>query len=150
MSMTIKQHVKHWVNSSDENMKDMRASIKSKRRSLAMFAGHQSLEKIFKAILAAYDVQIIYTHNLVKLAQSCGYALNAGQQTELATISGFYIAAKYSSVKSQFQKQCTIQFVNSWSVIIRKWQNTVKQHAEQLYKTLPDKTPASNPENIFI
>jgi len=150
MSMTIKQHVKHWINSSDDSLKDMRASIKSRRRSLAMFAGHQSLEKIFKAILAANDVQIVYTHDLVKLAQSCGYIINAGQQTELATISGFYIATKYSSVKSQFQKQCTNQFVDTWSAIIRKWQKIIKQHVEQLYGTLPDKKPANNPENTFI
>lgn len=150
MSMTIKQHVKHWVSSSDESLKDMQSSIKSGRRSLAMFAGHQSLEKIFKAISAANDTQIVYTHNLVKLAQNCGYNINTGQQTELATITGFYIATKYSSVKSQFQKQCTTQFVNTWSAIIRKWQKTIKQHVEQLYDTLPDRTPAKNPENTFL
>jgi len=50
--MTIKQHIDHWVNASGESIKDMDASLRSKRRMLALFSGHQAIEKILKALFA--------------------------------------------------------------------------------------------------
>ena len=67
MSMTLKQHVDHWVNSSEENMKDMSAALRSKRRANALYSGHQALEKILKAVLAAQNKEIAHVHKLLKL-----------------------------------------------------------------------------------
>jgi len=75
MSMTIKQHVDHWINSSDENTKDMAAALKSKRRVNALYSGHQALEKILKAVLAAQNKEIAYIHKIEGLADLCGFKL---------------------------------------------------------------------------
>ena len=63
MSLTLKQHVDHWVSSSAESLLDMEAAINSKRRMNALYCGHLSVEKMFKALLAARDTQIIGTYS---------------------------------------------------------------------------------------
>ena len=148
--MTIKQHIDHWVNSSGESLKDMEASIKSKRRSLALFSGHQSIEKILKALLAAQNQQILHTHKLTALAFQCGLKLDHLQQAELTEITGFYIAAKYSSVKSQFHLQCTPQYVDTWAKIVRNWRKHLKKQVLQIRAQVINGTPATYPESTFL
>jgi len=83
MSMTIKQHVDHWINSSDENMKDMSAAIKSKRRENALYSGHQALEKILKAVLAAQNKEIAHIHRIERLTDLCGIIITDVERVEL-------------------------------------------------------------------
>ena len=149
MSMTIKQHVDHWVNSSDENMKDMTAALKSKRRANALYSGHQALEKILKVILAAQNKEIIHIHKIERLADLCGVVITDSERIELTRVIGFYINTKYSSVKSLFRQSCTPQFTAEQAAIIRKWRKLFKQHVLQLRATLPDRTPSAHPENTF-
>jgi HEPN domain-containing protein len=149
MSMTIKQHVDHWISSSNENMKDMTASIRSKRRANALYSGHQALEKILKGILAAQNEQIIYIHKIERLAELCGFALTDSNRLELARITGFYITTKYSSAKSKFRESCTPQFTAEQVAIIRKWYRLFKKHALNIRASLPNNTPALYPENTF-
>ena len=70
--MTRKQHVDYWLHGASENMKDMRAAIKSNRRSLAMFCGHLAVEKMLKGLCAVRGVNIQREHKLIKLAKECG------------------------------------------------------------------------------
>ena len=92
--MTLKQHVDHWISSSDESEKDMRASHKSGRYLNALYCGHQSIEKVFKALLAARNIQIVHIHSVVKLANKCNWSLPPVPLAELVSIDQFYIAAK--------------------------------------------------------
>jgi hypothetical protein len=46
--LTRKQHVDYRLHGASENMKDMRETIKSKRRAMAMFCGHLVIEKMLK------------------------------------------------------------------------------------------------------
>ena len=145
MSMTVKQHVDHWVSSSEESLRDMGAALKSGRRMNAMYTGHLAVEKIMKALLAAQDEEIIYKHNLVTLTNRCGLTMNAAQESELVTITEFNIAAKYASVKSKIYKKCTPKYTAAWSSVIRKWHKAIKQEVIRLRAALPDRKPASYP-----
>ena len=149
MSMTFKQHVDHWVNSSDENMKDMTAALKAKRRANALYSGHQALEKILKAVLAAQNKEIVHIHRIERLVDLCGFVISDMDRVELVKITGFYINTKYSSAKSQFRQSCTPQFTAESAKTIHKWRKLFKQQALQLRSTLPDRTPASHPEKSF-
>jgi len=149
MSMTIKQHVDHWVNSSDENMKDLSAALKSKRRANALYSGHQALEKILKAVLAAQNKEIVHIHKIERLVDLCGFIISDIERLELARITGFYMNTKYSSAKSQFRQSCTPQFTAENVAIIRKWRKLFKKHALALRASLPDRTPAAHPEKSF-
>ena len=82
--MTRKQHVDYWLHGAAESMKDMRAAIKSKRRSNAMFCGHLAVEKMLKALCAVRSKTIYREHNLLKLAKESGLTatLTKAQQEE--------------------------------------------------------------------
>jgi len=149
MSMTIKQHVDHWINSSDENMRDMSAAIKSKRRENALYSGHQALEKILKAVLAAQNLEIAHIHRIERLTDLCGIIITDIERVELTKITGFYMNTRYSSVKSQFRQSCTPRFTAENASTIRKWHRLFKRYALQLRATLPDRTPAAYPEKTF-
>jgi len=149
MSMTIKQHVDHWINSSDENMKDMSAALKSKRRENALYSGQQALEKILKAVLAAQNMEIAHIHRIERLTDLCGIIITDIERVELAKITGFYMNTRYSSAKSLFRQSCTPQFTAENASTIRKWHRLFKQYALQLRATLPDRTPAAYPEKTF-
>jgi HEPN domain-containing protein len=128
----------------------MDALINSGRRNLAMYAGHQALEKIFKSLLAASDKPRKYTHKIVQLAELCGYDLTPEQLSELSEIDGFYIVAKYSSVKSAFQQRCTAEYVSYWSEIIKKWQNAICKQAITVRASLSENEVATHPEETFL
>ena len=149
MSMTIKQHVDHWISSSDESLLDMSAALKSGRRMNAMYSGHLAIEKILKALLAVRDTRIEWTHNLVKLAQLCNIVLTPEQLDELNAINRFNIAARYASVKSQVYALCTKKYTNEWAMIIRKWRKKLKEQVLMERAVLPNKSPASYPEDKY-
>ena len=149
MSMTLKQHVDHWVSSSEQSLLDMSIALKGKRRMNAIYSGHQSLEKILKALLAARNMRVVHIHKVAQLAEKCGYSLTQEQLLELETIDQFYIAAKYHSTKSRVYKQCTPQYTETWTKIMRKWHKHFKQQVITERTLLPNNTAASYPESIY-
>jgi HEPN domain-containing protein len=149
MSFTIKQHVDHWISSSNESVKDMNAALKSNRRLNAVYCGHQSIEKIFKALLASKNIQIVYTHKTAKLASLCGLGLTQKQIDELDAIDQFYIASKYASAKSKLYALCTPQYTKQWIDIIRNWHRHIKQQVITERASLPNNIPAMYPENLY-
>jgi len=149
MSLTLKQHVDHWINSSEQSLLDMSSALKSKRRMNAIYSGHQSLEKILKALLAARNMRIIHIHRVTQLAVQCGYDLTQEQLHELETIDQFYIAAKYHSTKSKVYSLCTPQYTDIWTKIMRKWQKHIKRQVLKERSQLPNKTAATYPENTY-
>ena len=82
--------------------------------------------------------------------KQCGLKLDHAQQAELIEITGFYIAAKYSSVKSQFHQQCTPQYTDTWAKIIRNWRKHLIHHVAQARASVNNRTPAAHPESTFI
>ena len=67
--MMQKQHVDYWLRGAVENMKDMRAALKSKRQTNAMFCGHLAVEKMLNALCVVRGKRIYREHNLLKLAK---------------------------------------------------------------------------------
>jgi len=138
--MTRKQHVDYWLQGASESMKDMRASIKSKRRVNAMFCGHLAIEKMLKALCAVRGVEISRDHKLLKLAKDSGYIneLSILQQQELLTITSFNISARYDDYKRRFQAICTNQYVNEWARNITAWYKCLKRVILLERATLPN------------
>lgn len=150
MSMTIKQYVDHWISSSDESLKDMSASVKSKRHLNALYCGHQSIEKVLKALLAVRDTQIVYTHSVTKLAEKNNIILTQNQRDELNSIDQFYIVAKYGSVKSSLYHQCKSgSFFKDWIAIMRKWRKFLKKQVLLEKSALPSGKAPTYPEDTY-
>jgi HEPN domain-containing protein len=149
MSMTLKQHVDHWVDSSNSNFDSMECLFKNKHYLEAMYMGHLSVEKLFKAMLACFDKPIKYTHSLTQLAELCNIVLTDEIAAELKGINRFNVDAKYASRKSVVYKQCTPQFIEKWSEIISKWHSLLKEQVLELRESLPDRIPATHPVDTF-
>lgn len=141
MSITVKQHVDYWLNSAAENMVDMRANIKSKRRVAALFMGHLAVEKMLKALCAAKRKPVIKEHTLLKLAKRADLELTEEQMTELSIITKFNISARYDDYKLRFHKQCTPQFVKEWSAKIYWWYKWLKPMVAEERTKLPNNAP---------
>ena len=141
--MTRKQHVDYWLRSASENMKDMRAALKSNRRANAMFCGHLAVEKMLKALCAVRGKRIYREHHLLKLAKEAGLiaTLTTAQQEELLTITGFNIEARYDDYKQRFQVTCTSEYVNIWSKKITAWHKDLKMIIIQERASLPNNKP---------
>jgi len=146
MSLTLKGQVDYWVKLSSESLLDMRAALRSGRRTNALFCGHLAIEKALKALCAAKYIPSnqIWGHNLIKLADAAGLwvGFNTSQQVELATITTFNIQARYDDYKRQFYQLCTKQYAMQWASIIENWHADIKKIISQSRALLPNKTPA--------
>jgi HEPN domain-containing protein len=145
MSLTLKKHVDYWVRLSNESLLDMRAALRSGRRTNALFCGHIALEKSLKAVCAAKRVpqNKIWGHNLMKLADAAGLwdKLSEAQQLELATITTFNIEARYDDYKRQFHNLCTKQYTKEWASKIEGWCKDIKLITIKERALLPNNTP---------
>jgi len=141
--MTRKQHVDYWLRGASENMKDMRGAIKIKRRAMAMFCGHLAVEKMLKGLCAVRDVEVWRDHKLLILADNAGLTdlLSDEQLTELATITGFNIEARYDDTKRRFYDICTPKYITKWSKIITAWYKFLKLIILQERAILPNNEP---------
>lgn len=138
--MTRKQHVDYWLRSAAENMKDMRAAMKSKRRTMAMFCGHLALEKMLKALCAVRGINILREHKLLNLAKTAGlsHVLSDEQEDELINISSFNIEARYDDYKLRFHARCAPAYVKLWSKKITVWYKNLKRIILQERALLPN------------
>jgi len=141
--MTRKQHVDYWLHGASENMKDMRAALKSKRRVNAMFCGHLTLEKMLKGLCAVRNIEVMRDHELVRLARKSGLdaVLTESQRRELAIVTSFNIEARYDDTKKRFYDTCTPKFVAEWSKIIAVWYKYLKTIILQERAKLPNNEP---------
>ena len=141
MSITAKQHVDYWLKLSSESLADMRAALKSGRRSNAMFCGHLAVEKMLKALCAAKRIPIIREHKLLKLSHKAGLALTVDQETELGTITNFNITARYDDYKLRFHQLCTPKYTALWASKIEAWYKYLKPIVIQERSKLPNNSP---------
>ena len=146
MSLTLKEQVDFWVKLSSESLFDMRAALRSGRRTNALFCGHLAIEKALKALCSARYVPSnqIWGHSLIKLSDIAGLwvGFNASQQIELATITSFNIQARYDDYKRKFKLLCTKQYAEQWASIIEKWYADINNIVAQERASLPNRIPA--------
>src|ERR1035441_4818882 len=73
--MTKEEHIKHWLKSADEDMKDIEWLFQGERYMKALYFGHLYVEKICKALWVKNNIENIapYTHNLTRLLDSAHF-----------------------------------------------------------------------------
>ena len=115
----------HWIDTSNDDYKTMNQLFESKSYNWALFVGHFSLEKLFKALYVKLHKKHAPTiHNLYRLAELCEIKLTDEYSDQLDTITSFNINARYDDYKREFYNLCTREYTQSWIVQIkelRKW-----------------------------
>ena len=75
--MEIEEYVQNWVRDSDDDFGAMMDNYKIKQYKWALYIGHLSVEKLFKALLIqkTCNKEVPHIHNLIRLALKCGLEL---------------------------------------------------------------------------
>ena len=124
--MTQQEHIEYWLSSSNEDW-EMALDIaeKNKRKYFALFVGHLSLEKLFKALFVKqFNLTPPYKHDLYILAEKLKIDLSEEVISDLKIINEFNIQSRYPDYKNEFYKKCTKEFVETELKRIekhRKW-----------------------------
>jgi len=94
----------------------------------ALFFWHLTLEKLLKALILKYGGEILYTHNLVRLAHAANLTLTENQERELTEITTFNLEARYDDEKLTFYKKATREYADHWikicTVYSEQWETS--------------------------
>jgi len=118
--ITKNQKIKFWLDGSIKDRKTALDLYKLKHYDWCLFLWHLSLEKIIKANIIDNNKEIIFIHNLIKLAQNTKVGLLDEELKLLATINSFNLNTRYDDYKYSFYKKCSSIFTRKWVIICRK------------------------------
>jgi len=126
--MTIDEHVKHWIDSADNDLESAQILFNSKKYDWCLFLGHLVIEKAIKAIFVLNNQNKIppKTHNLVNLADLSNLKLNSHQEVFLGQVNGFNIEARYPQYKQELYKLCTKDFAADYFHRIKDFYKWIK------------------------
>jgi HEPN domain-containing protein len=114
--MDINDHIKYWIDSSDNDLEAARNLFTSGKYDWCLFIGHLVLEKTLKAAYVSNNKNKIppKTHNLTKLANLSNLKLTEEQIFFLDEVNDFNLEVRYPEYKREFYKLCTKKFANKY------------------------------------
>lgn len=115
--MSKKEAVKTLIEKARSDRETAISLMKLSHYDWALFIWHIVLEKVIKAAILAGNKEIMYIHNLKKLASITKIELTKEQKNQLEEISTFNIAARYDDIKLSFYKRATKTYASKWSKI---------------------------------
>jgi len=124
----IDKIIKHWSETSDDDLQTMKQLFQSKSYHWALFIGHISTEKIIKALFVKiHEKHPPRIHNLYRLAELCNLSLTDQYADWLDTITTFNIKARYDDYKKEFYNLCNKEFTKLWISRIKEIQKWIKK-----------------------
>ncbi len=127
LSMEVNEHIKYWINSSDDDFQAMTHLFEKGDYTWALFIGHLILEKLLKAYyVKTYSKDPIFIHDLVRIAEKGNLILDDYQKDILDTISTFNIRGRYDDYKREFHKKCSKAFTKEWVHNIKEFRKWIK------------------------
>ena len=126
--MRNNDHIKHWVETSDDDFQAMTHLLERGDNTWALFIGHLVLEKLLKAwfVKKIYSNNPPFIHDLVRLAEKGNLQLDGDQKDILDTISTFNIRGRYDDYKREFHKKCSNAFTKEWVRNIKEFRKWIK------------------------
>lgn len=113
-----------------KSVKDIQTAkdlFKLKHYDWSLFIWHLALEKILKAKIVSLDKQVIFTHDLTRLAKEAEIPLNKELREQLNEITTFNLEARYDDYKLSFYRKATKQYTQNWARICEKIFHLVKK-----------------------
>jgi len=115
--MEKEERVRFWWESANRNVIDAEDNYKMKHYDWCLFIWGLALEKLLKAQLINKGKEIIFTHNLIKLAQDAGFRLDEEECDNLAEINTFNINARYDDYKYEFYRRAMLEYARKWKQV---------------------------------
>ena len=103
----------YWIENSNRDYESMKKNFETKQYTWALFIGHLTIEKLFKALYAKINTDNPYPpkiHNLNILAEKCNIKLDEKRTRILMTCNSFNISARYEDYKNEFYERCTEEY----------------------------------------
>lgn len=128
--MTKAQATALWKRGAMEALDTAVKLFQLKKYDHSLFFVHLAVEKILKALyISKKGSAPPYTHNLVRLAQEAGRALDENSKNQLDEISGFNISARYEDYKLQLYKKANKAYTAKW---VKTGQDLFKQYLSKI------------------
>lgn len=128
LQIDVEKLVKHWIDTSDEDFNTMTSLFDAKSYGWALFLGHISIEKLFKAnYVNKFRKHAPFTHNLYRLAELSEIKLTDEYSDWLDKITSFNLNARYDDYKREFYSLCTVEFTGEWIEKIKEVRTWIKQ-----------------------
>jgi HEPN domain-containing protein len=110
--MTKEEHINHWLESAEEEMKMMKISFREGSFAYALFFWHLHLEKICKALWIKYNEgnHPPRIHNLVSILAKTPIELDRSQILFLSDLNRFQLESRYSDSNDNLFKECTKEY----------------------------------------
>ena len=126
--MKINEHIKYWIDSSDDDFKAMIHLFEKGDNTWSLFIGHLVLEKLLKAWYVKVKSNTPpFIHDLVRLTEKGNLILDDNQKDILDTISAFNIRGRYDDYKREFHKKCSNSFTKEWVDNIKEFREWIKK-----------------------
>lgn len=107
----MKRAITYWQEEAKEALQVADHLYEKQDYSYALFFGHLAIEKILKALyVARRNEQAPPVHNLVRLAEVAGLAMDSQRKDSLIRITTFNLEARYPDESRNFRKICTEEF----------------------------------------
>ncbi len=91
--MDIKEHIRYWLDTADNDLKAAESMFRTKRYDWCLFLGHLVLEKILKALYVCTNENISppKIHNLIKLSDMAKLILTDEERIFLGEVNNFHL-----------------------------------------------------------
>ena len=110
--MQIDEHIKHWIESAENDLKAAENLFVSANYDWCLFLGHLVLEKTLKAAFIKNTGNLIppKIHNLSKLSEISSLSPDLEVEKFLVIANKFHLEGRYPEYKVAFYKTCTKEF----------------------------------------
>ncbi len=115
--MKKNQVVKNWLLKAKNDVETAKDLLKLGHYNWCLFVWHLAIEKALKAKIASSGQEIIYTHDLRRLASKTKIKFTPIQLDQLDEITSFNIEARYDDYQLSFYKKADRKYARKWSRI---------------------------------
>ena len=111
------QVIKNWLTKAQSDVKAAKDLFNSGHFDWCLFVWHLAIEKALKAKIISLNKDVIYTHDLRRLASKTDIKFTKTQLEQLDEITSFNIEARYDDYKLSFYKKANKDYARRWSKI---------------------------------
>lgn len=127
-NIDVDRIVKHWIETSDDDLNTMLTLFNSKSFIWSLFLGHISTEKLLKALyVKRFREHAPFTHNLYRLGELIGLEMSDEYSDWFDEITSFNLNARYDDYKKEFYKLCTPEYTQAWIEKIKTIRTWIKE-----------------------
>jgi Uncharacterized conserved protein related to C-terminal domain of eukaryotic chaperone, SACSIN len=124
--MSKTQIIKSYIFKAEKDIETAKSLYRLKHFDWCLFIWHLAIEKILKAKIISLNKEIIFTHDLARLAKIAQIPLDSNLIEKLNEITTFNIEARYDDYKLSFYKKANQEYTKKWVKICEEIYQFIK------------------------